>query len=168
MRLPEMKAMRKIIYKLDNQRGASAVEFAIVLPLLVVFLFGIIEFSIMFYDKAVITNASREGARRGILYSPAPRVSITEIENTIDDYCEDYLITFGATTLVKQVDVRIAPDHATLVSNSFCTQTDDELIVTVTYHYDFLIVPDVLAAFFSGGAFSGGSDIQAVTRMRCE
>jgi hypothetical protein len=40
--------------------------------------------------------------------------------------------------------------------------------VTVTYHYDFLIVPDMLAAFFSGGAFGPGSDIQAVTRMRCE
>jgi Flp pilus assembly protein TadG len=36
------------INKIADQRGASAVEFAIILPLLVVFLFGIIEFSIMF------------------------------------------------------------------------------------------------------------------------
>jgi Flp pilus assembly protein TadG len=160
-----VRRIKKYIYA--DQRGAAAVEFAIVLPLLVVFLFGIIEFSLMFYDKAVITNASREGARRGILYSPAPRVAITEIEDTIANYCNDYLITFGATTtLTTEVDVR-QPDD-TLITNSSCTQTDDELIVTVTYHYDFLIVPDMLAAFFSGGAFSGGSDIQAVTRMRCE
>ena len=45
------------------QRGAAAVEFAIVLPLLLVFVFGIIEFGFLLYDKAVITNASREGAR---------------------------------------------------------------------------------------------------------
>jgi Flp pilus assembly protein TadG len=32
-------------------------------------LFGIIEFGIILYDKAMITNASREGARAGIVYS---------------------------------------------------------------------------------------------------
>ena len=48
-----------------SQSGASAVEFAIVLPILVLLVFGIIEFSVAFYDKAMITNASREGARAG-------------------------------------------------------------------------------------------------------
>ncbi|MGD8765802.1 MAG: pilus assembly protein [Desulfobacteraceae bacterium] len=166
-----MKAIRKITSRIHDQTGASAVEFAIILPLLVVFLFGIIEFSIMFYDKAVITNASREGARRGILYTPAPRVDISTIENTVINYCQNHLITFGteADPIVDiEIDVLLAPDYATENPGSPCTQTDDELIVTVTYHYDFLIVPDILAAFFSGGAFSSGSDIQAVTRMRCE
>ena len=166
-----MKTIRPIIRKITEENGAAAVEFAIVLPLLAVFLFGIIEFSLMFYDKAVITNASREGARRGILYSPAPRVDVTTIENTVIEYCQDYLVTFGPKqdpVVDVEVDVKLAPDYGTENSNSSCTQTDDELVVTVTYHYDFLIVPDMLAAFFSGGAFGPGSDIQAVTRMRCE
>jgi Flp pilus assembly pilin Flp len=52
------------------QRGASAVEFALLLPLLVLFVFGIIEFGAWFYDQAVITNASRVGARLGsVLYA---------------------------------------------------------------------------------------------------
>ena len=50
---------------LKGNNGASAVEFAVVLPLLVL-PFGIIEFSLALYDKAMITNASREGARAGI------------------------------------------------------------------------------------------------------
>ena len=50
------------------QRGAAAVEFAIIAPLLFTIIFGIIEFSLLFYDKAVITNASREGARFGIVF----------------------------------------------------------------------------------------------------
>ena len=33
-------------------------------------LFGIIEFGIILYDKAMITNASREGARAGIVFDP--------------------------------------------------------------------------------------------------
>ena len=166
-----MKTIRGILHKLVEERGAAAVEFAIILPLLVVFLFGIIEFSLMFYDKAVITNASREGARRGILFSPAPRVDVTTIENTVIDYCQNYLVTFGPKqdpVADVDVDVKLAPDYVTEISNSSCTQTDDELVVTVTYHYDFLVVPDMLATFFSGGAFTSGSDIQAVTKMRCE
>ncbi|MCK5219206.1 pilus assembly protein, partial [bacterium] len=48
---------------LKNQRGAAAVEFAIVLPLLALILFGTIDFALLFYNKQVLTNASREGAR---------------------------------------------------------------------------------------------------------
>ena len=166
-----MKTLRDRIHKITEENGAAAVEFAIILPLLVIFLFGIIEFSLMFYDKAVITNASREGARRGILFSPAPRVDVATIENTVIDYCQNYLVTFGPKqdpVVAVEVDLKQAPDYSTEISNSSCTQTDDELVVTVRYHYDFLVVPDMVAAFFSGGAFTSGSDIEAVTRMRCE
>ena len=69
-----------IKHKITEEKGASAVEFAIILPLLVVFLFGIIEFGIIFYDKAMITNASREGARKGIVFRD-PRVSVSEIQS---------------------------------------------------------------------------------------
>jgi Flp pilus assembly protein TadG len=48
---------RKI--EISNESGAALVEFAIVLPLLLVLIFGMIEFSVMLYDKAMITNASR-------------------------------------------------------------------------------------------------------------
>jgi hypothetical protein len=169
----EMKTIRGRMNKITEESGASAVEFAIILPLLVIFLFGIIEFSLMFYDKAVLTNASREGARYGILFTPEPRIPIVDtgerkgITTQVNDYCSQYLITFGtATNPVTKVDLE-KPD-GTRINNSSCVEADDELIVTVTYHYDFLLVPNMLAAFFSGGAFSGGSDIQAVTRMRCE
>lgn len=149
-----MKVMRKIISRIHNQRGASAVEFAIILPLLVLFVFGIIEFSIMFYDKAVITNASREGARAGIVWND-PRVDATEITSVVQNYGTDRLITFGTPDL--QTDVP-----------TICVDPGDELTVTVTYKYEFLIVPGILASFFSGGAFADSTTIAAQTKMRCE
>ena len=40
--------MKRLVEKIKNQKGAALVEFAIVLPLLLVLVFGMIEFSIMF------------------------------------------------------------------------------------------------------------------------
>lgn len=47
----------------NDERGAAAVEFAIVLPLLVLLVFGIIQFSIYFNRLQGLQAAAREGAR---------------------------------------------------------------------------------------------------------
>lgn len=48
--------------------GQSLVELAIILPVLMVILLGIIDFGRVFYAYVTITNASREGARYGSLH----------------------------------------------------------------------------------------------------
>ena len=49
-----------------SNRGAVAVEFALVLILLSLILFGTIEFGWAFFTKAIVTNAAREGARLAV------------------------------------------------------------------------------------------------------
>lgn len=46
-----------------RERGAAAVEFALVLPLLLTLVLGIIEFGHLYNAQIVITNAAREAAR---------------------------------------------------------------------------------------------------------
>jgi Flp pilus assembly protein TadG len=48
---------------MKNQRGQSLVEFALILPLLLLLLMGIIEFGRIFNAYLVISNLSRDGAR---------------------------------------------------------------------------------------------------------
>jgi Flp pilus assembly protein TadG len=48
---------------LDQERGAAAVEFAVVMVLLLILVFGMIEFGIAFSKLNVYTGAAREGAR---------------------------------------------------------------------------------------------------------
>lgn len=49
----------------DREVGAAAVEFAIVLPLLVMIVFGIISFGIIFHHKLSLGDGAREAARYG-------------------------------------------------------------------------------------------------------
>ena len=48
---------------LCSERGASAVEFAVIMPLLFLLIFGIFEFGRMYNTKVSLTGAVREGAR---------------------------------------------------------------------------------------------------------
>jgi Flp pilus assembly pilin Flp len=50
-----------------GEDGAAAVEFALLLPLLVVLLFGFIQFGTAFNTKIQATNAAREGARMAVV-----------------------------------------------------------------------------------------------------
>jgi Flp pilus assembly protein TadG len=50
-------------YRSRDERGAAAVEFALILPLLILLLFGIIEFGRGYNAKVTLTHAAREGAR---------------------------------------------------------------------------------------------------------
>jgi hypothetical protein len=52
-----------------RERGGIAVEFAIILPVLVLLVFGIIDFGHAWYMDHLMSNASREGARYGTRYT---------------------------------------------------------------------------------------------------
>jgi hypothetical protein len=52
----------------QRNSGVAALEFAIVLPVLILLIAGMMDLGHAFYLKQIITNASREGARYGILY----------------------------------------------------------------------------------------------------
>ena len=57
-----------------TERGASAVEFAIVLPVLFLVIAGIVAFGRYFFTQIQVTNASREGARAAVVL-PNPAAS---------------------------------------------------------------------------------------------
>lgn len=113
-----------------NDRGAVGVEFALLLPVVLLILFGIIEFGMMMYGREVVTNAAREGARAGIVQGPPKRTSgeITTIAN-------NYLTGTG----INQADVIFTPTGVGLSSPSMLT-------VTAQYSYNFLIpyIPTVV------------------------
>ena len=49
-----------------RQKGAAAVEFALILPVLLILLFGVIDFGVLFGQNISLQAAAREGARQGV------------------------------------------------------------------------------------------------------
>jgi len=156
-----------------NQKGATAVEFAIVLSLLITLIFGIIEFSLFIFNRQVITNAAREGARYGIVARPERRSNV-EIQDEVLKYAEKHLITFGDDVLTAD-DVDIDPiddnpsdggldsDHRCVVFEYEIDSVPDvfypcELEVTVNYTYKFLFLSTLV----------GPLNLQARSVMRME
>ena len=142
----------KTTSKIRTQGGAAYVEFALVsLFVLIPLLFGIIEFSLILYNQAMITNASREGARAGIVYDD-PRPTEAAITTVVNNYLQSHLLTWPEGSATPVTDA--VPDA--------CVDSGDSITVTVTYHYGFLVLPSFLTGLIAL------DDLSATTVMRCE
>lgn len=110
--------------RLRSESGASAVEFALLLPVLMMILFGIIEFGLALYRQSILTNASREGARLGIVQS-VPAITNGQINTAIDNYLTPAGITPGDVS-------------RTIVAGGI---TGTPVTVTLTLPYTFAVLP---------------------------
>ncbi len=119
-----------------KQHGVAAVEFAIVLPVLLLILFGIINFGVLMYNQAVITNAAREGARWASIHSSASvgtsclnTYSATPVDacQAAYSYASNGLISFGA---VGTINLTVSKTPA---PTDFNSGTPQSIVMTYTY-----------------------------------
>jgi Flp pilus assembly protein TadG len=117
---------------IKNQKGAAVVEFAIVLPLLLLLFIGICEFGLLWYNSQVIINASREGARAGIARG-ADFKDDDAVKNVVIEYCNQRTIDFSGNT-VEADDITLTPNNDRATS-----MFGDDFTVQATYNYTFLV-----------------------------
>ena len=111
-------------------KAVAAVEFALVLPILILVLFAIVELSTLLYDKSVITNASREAARVAVV-----NTSITdgEIQTFVINYCQNKLITFGSKA-----------NPTVSIARPLGSNSGNPIIVTVSYSFTGLLLGQLI------------------------
>ena len=56
--------MRKTIHDIRSERGQTFTEFALILPILMVLMLGIVQFGVAFNNYVTLTDAVRAGARK--------------------------------------------------------------------------------------------------------
>jgi Flp pilus assembly protein TadG len=134
-----------------EEAGAVAVEFALVLPILILLMFGSVEFGLALYNKEVITNAGREGARAGIIIGN-PRPTATQITNVV----KASLTGAGWDATKATITVK-APDVV-----QGCPASGVNLTVAVAYPYSFVVLPNFIPGF--GKTIT----LRAQTVMQCE
>ena len=132
-------------HKWRNDQGGALVEFAIVMPLLLLLCFGIIEFGLVLYNKAVLTNASREGARVGIHYdsSTGEYTPLSTIQNAILAYCEDRLIP--KTNQLLAEDINVSWNGSS--TKPSVSSTGLPLTITIDYDYNFFAFSGIISLF---------------------
>jgi Flp pilus assembly protein TadG len=124
-----------------GNRGQSVIEFAIVLPLLLLIVFGITEFSRAWMTVNILTQAAREGARLAVVTAPNEEL----VHSRVIEVCKAAGITPAGITLVP-------PSPA-----------DPERKVTVTVQANFQVIPGNIL-----GTFRGTIPLRATSVMRHE
>jgi Flp pilus assembly protein TadG len=106
--------------RISDQRGASAVEFAVIASLLLLILFGTITFGIVFNRYQGLQSAAREGARLGSLSGTTRseildrvRDSVSIVEGSaIAASCPSNVNTLAVETGCLKVFARPSPGAA--------------------------------------------------------
>ena len=131
---------RRRLGSTKRQRGAAMVEFAIIAPVLLVLVFGIIQFSIAFNRLQGLHAAAREGARTASI----PTATLSDVNNRV-------------TEALTGIDYDSAP--AIAVPTGGCAGRQGEEVrveVTAPYTIDIPLLPTRTV------------DLQGIGVFRCE
>jgi Flp pilus assembly protein TadG len=124
-----------------SERGAELLEFALVLPILLLVLAGILDMGFLFKDYEVVTNAAREGARMASL----PGWAESDVRARVNSYLSAGGFQGTATTTVTAVrmadangrsingiQVLISAPHSYLILGPIAKLIQSEDLATTT------------------------------------
>jgi len=145
---------------LTTTRGQSLVEFSLVLPVLLIMVFGIIDFGMGLRSYISLTNATREGARFAAVGNPA---------GAYPDDCDGSTSTSAVGRVCVAMEGLDLGDVQTVsVTYPNGQSPGSDVLVTAEYTYNFITPLGDLMGFFSGGVFPNTLDLQTSTDMRLE
>jgi hypothetical protein len=144
-----------MLRKTCNKKGATIVEFAMVLPLFLLFVFGIVDFGMYFFVEHTVQYATREGMRLALVGGTLqdakgnPMSRVDSIIQTIKDHASlavdpsrlsIYIYPIGNNYQDPQNWNTLAPDAG---------DPGSYMRVKTDYTYSFLT--PLIGVFFTGG-----------------
>lgn len=140
--------------RVRSQTGAELVEFALVLPLLLLIFGGILDFGLLLQRQQVVTNAAREGARIAVL----PGYSVGDVQARVTQFVREGInnATAAPVTIVDTVTLTPGAGPAFQAAQ-----------VNVTLADRFLVLGPFVSLAGGTGPF-GTIALTATTTMRVE
>jgi hypothetical protein len=146
------------------ERAQSLVEFALVMPMLLILLFGIIDFGLGLRAYISAASATREGARYAAVGNPAGTFSSggsgecngSTSTTTVGKVCSN----------LKGLDLENVDDVSVTYPNG--RAPGESVVVELDYEYEYITPVRRIVNFLSGGNIDETLTISAKTDMRLE
>ncbi len=123
-------------------RGAAAVEFALVVPALIVLIFGSIEFGLAVQARTMVGNAAREGVR------------VASLGGSVSDITSSALNALGSVSGTKAVTVTCTtPSNATCTIGAPNAGNTATVVVTLNYTGVTGMFPQLTNATLTGTSY---------------
>lgn len=152
---PRTRDLRRSRRRRRGESGQSLIELVLVLPILLLVLFGILEFANAWRTYQVITNSGREGARYGVLPFSDSLTTVARVENR--------LTAGGLDPASANVQVELCPGGAAKPCPG------DPARVDVTYPFQFRMIGPIAELICGNcGTNFGSVTLETTTVMRNE
>ena len=146
-----------------EEGGQALAEMALALPILLVLVFGIIEFGSAWRAQQVITNAAREGVRRAVM---APGF-VDHREGAVRSIIQEYMTAGGLS--YDDGYVTLSCDGSGGLCDSGRGSTEE---IRIDYPYEFVLLGPMAELACQGagcdGSAFGAITLTATSRMRQE
>ena len=153
--------------RLDGEQGAVAVEFALILPVLLVLVFGIVDFGHAWYMRHVLQNSCREGARYATRYQTdgsGDRLLPSALTPTIQNYILNTTLKNGDSGLLaSNADVHVTPSGPAYAETVITNLPLKDLTVQVTAKKYWFILNKLVP-----GITGDYVEVKVAATMKCE
>lgn len=143
---------------LRSPHGSVAVETALVLPLLLLLVFGLVDFGHAWYMKTELTTASREGARYATRYFTVPGTTTRITPSALNPSVANWVTTKYQPLLPADANLAVEPGGPGYTSG----MAGDDVIVTVRARKNWFVVGRLLPGL------GNYVDMNVSTVMKCE
>jgi Flp pilus assembly protein TadG len=134
------------ILRVTRERGAAAVEFAILFPLMLLVIAAIVDFGRAFFYQIQLTNAAREGARAAVVSDVSDADLMLRVQSSVP---------------------AIDPADLTYVTLIRCPGSDSTVNSAVELQIDFQWVFMGAAFAVAGDTWLGDPNLSARAEMQC-
>ena len=128
--------MRSVLQPRPAERGQTLIEFALLAPVIILFLFMIVDFGIAMDRRIVLQHAVREGAR------------MAAVNDDIGEVCDHTVAE--AQGIITATDITFSYEDLDDPPNGRATDAGDSVKVKASFAYEFPILGEVLSAFGGG------------------